>query len=261
MTTAEPEPANVMAKKPPSSGTAAHSLYPVYLPLKSQHRLLQKVQFMLEISCFAFAEKRLPNILHEKGWDCAENVELNIWADILRKNESKVDTGVVHELGKSFSAILHTMAHLRHTAVHRLRVTAARVEQFLVEAEYLAIILQDKACSQVLSKFRRDTRQVIQEFERNKDLLESRRKEKMNQIAAQRAELDRMEAMMTTEMVGDDKEYQALAGLSLERFINLPNTVIHSSAPSEHETDTEFDSEDYEMSRSSTKLELGRIAS
>jgi hypothetical protein len=115
----------------------------VYLPLDTQHLLLVKVQAILEEACYAFGHKMMGDILQKEGWDCPESVELNIWAWVFRCNEDKFDADKLVELGKPFPELLDSIAQLRHTAVHRVRVSANKVQQFVTEAESLATVLRN----------------------------------------------------------------------------------------------------------------------
>jgi hypothetical protein len=75
-----------------------------------------------------------------------------------------------------------------------------------------------------LTKLRWDAQLVIEELERNKHVLSSKPEENLKRIAAQRAELDRLEEAATTEMVKEDVEYQVFAGMNLEE------TMVSSEA-------------------------------
>lgn len=54
------------------------SLYPVYLPYQTQHKLLSTVQVTLESACYDFAKRRLPKVVRRERWECAESVELDV---------------------------------------------------------------------------------------------------------------------------------------------------------------------------------------
>jgi hypothetical protein len=243
------ETSKAQTKSLPSTNIPVPSLYPVYLPLPSQHRILVKIQAILEDACYTFGERKVPEIMEKEGWDSPECVELNIWTQIFRSNEEKFDTHKIQELGKPFGQILDSMAQLRHTAVHRLRVSANRVEQFLIEGEQLANLIGDEKCGRRLLHFRRESNLAIDELRRNKDLLELRHKEKLTYIASQRAELDRLEQTAIGELLRDDKEYQIIAGSNLELAISEPSTALHSVTASEHdtcsETEADADSDDF----------------
>jgi len=131
------------------------------------------------------------------------------------------------ELGKSFHELLDSIAQLRHTAVHRVRVSANKVEQFMTEAESLANILHNNICARMLSRLRLEAQQVIDELGRNKDLQE---------IDARSRELDSLECKAVEDMLREDKKYQTLASANLEQAISAPDTIQHSASTSEHET-------------------------
>lgn len=215
----------------------------LYLPLKSQHRLLVKVQDLLEKACYVFGQNVMGDVLRKEGWDSPECVELNIWTQVFRCNEDRFGADKIEVLGKPFPDYLESIAEIRHTAVHRVRVTANRVEYFMVEAESLAHLLGDDTCGRTLLHLRRETRSVIDEFGRNKDLLELRLREKRKEIAARRVELDCIERTALETMLREDKEYQALAGANLEQAIEAPETVVHSISISEHGTGSSEDGE------------------
>lgn len=110
---------------------APTSLYPVYLPFQTQHKLLVLAQETLERACYDFTIASMPELIKSEGWDCAEALELNIRT---RKMESREDNFLVEdvaELGKPFNDLLDTIAQIRHTAVHRLRISANRIGLYL----------------------------------------------------------------------------------------------------------------------------------
>lgn len=227
----------------PHAIVSVPSLYPVYLPLHTQHRLLVKVQAILEDACYAFGHKMMEDILQKEGWDCPESVELNIWARVFRCNEDKFDAEKLLELGKPFPELLDSIAQLRHTAVHRVRVSANKVQQFIMEAEFLTNILHNNTCARTLSRLRREAQQVIDELGSNKDLLESILKEKLQEIDAQRRELDRLECKAVEDMLREDKEYQTLASANFEQAIAALERIQHSASTSEHDTSSEAEVE------------------
>ena len=85
-----------------------------------------KVQCVLEAICFDYGKTRLPHIVERKGWECAESVELNRWVYVFLSNQNLFSPTQVRSLGKTLADLLSTIAQLRHTAVHRLRITTAR---------------------------------------------------------------------------------------------------------------------------------------
>jgi hypothetical protein len=185
----------------------------------------------------------MKQVMERERWDCPQAVELNTWARILCSNQDRFRQADPEGLGKPFAELLDSLSHLRHTAVHRLRVSANGLEQFLVDAETLAQLLQDDNCAKRLTGLRRDTQLTIGELKRNKDLLESKLKSKLQKIADQRAELDRLEHLAVEEMIREDKEYQTLAGANLDEAIQSSDTTIQSAVPTGAESGSESDVE------------------
>lgn len=194
----------------------APSLYPAYLAFPSQHRILTEVQALLEKSCFAYGQTTFWEELKRKGWDCPESAELNAWTCVLLEQQAKVNPELVAQRGRPFSEMMNSLNHLRHTAVHRIRVTANRFYQFICDAENLSIILGDCESSERLAGLRRGLQSTIDDINRNKDLLESRHVEIMKHLAEERAELLRQEKAAHEYLLAEDKKYQARATAILE---------------------------------------------
>jgi len=219
------------------------SLYPVYLPYNIQHQLLVKVQTLLERACYSFAERTLRDILAKEEWDCPESVELNRWPRVFLSNQDKFSPDAMDELGKPLEQLLNSIVQLRHTAVHRVRVSVKRIEQFMVDAESLVGLLQDDVCIRRLSRLRRETQLTVEELKRNKDLLESKLAAKLKEIAARRAELEQLESVAVEDMLKKDKDYQVFAGANLSRAITSPEAVVQSAVETENETGSEADTD------------------
>ncbi|KAK5077834.1 hypothetical protein LTR64_003765 [Lithohypha guttulata] len=215
------------------------SLYPVYLPFQTQHKLLVLAQETLERACYDFTIASMPELIKSEGWDCAEALELNIWTRKMESREDKFLAEDVAELGKPFNDLLDTVAQIRHTAVHRLRISANRIGLYLQDAESLSRLLHDRGCLQSLSRLRRETHLAIEDLKGNKDLLESQLAVKMKDITARRAELDRLEGSVVADMMREDQEYAQLVGKSLLQTVNFPDTTIHSISATEHDHDSD----------------------
>ncbi|KAH7118178.1 hypothetical protein B0J13DRAFT_569668 [Dactylonectria estremocensis] len=169
------------------------SLFPVYLPFRTQHQLLVKVQTILEQACFAFRQRVMPDVLQKNRWDYPKSTEHNLWATKFLQRQSGF-ANRKGNTGKPLKKLFRSVADVRHTAVHRIRG--------------MATLLEDEVCLKSLTKLRRDIELVIEELERNK-----------HRTADQRAELDRIEEEAIAEMVKEGGEYQVFAGSNLEQAI------------------------------------------
>jgi len=163
------------------------SLYPVYLPYPTQHRILAQVQERLEHACYSSGREKLVDIISKEGWNCSESVELNIWAKTLAANQCRFEQQGIANLGKPLAEVLESVARIRHTAVHRLHVTVVRVEQYLSDAELLTTLLRDDACTRRLSQVRREVSLTVDELKRTKDVLESKLADTLKKLAARRS--------------------------------------------------------------------------
>lgn len=200
------------------------------------------VQQALERACYNFAVRSLPELIAEhEEWDCAEAIELNVWARVLATRLGTFFQEDIDEVGKSLDQLLDSIAQLRHTAVHRLRVSTTRLDTFLVDAGSLASLIHDEHCKQQVSRLRHETYLVVEDVKRNKDLLESQLAVKMRRIAAQRAELDRLEQSVVADMLKEDHEYQQYAGTILTQAIDSPDTAIQSAAGTEQDPESDVD--------------------
>jgi hypothetical protein len=185
--------------------------------MKVQHRLLTHLQAAMERACYDYAKQKIPAVLSERQLDCAEAVELNRWTNELMKRTSMM--GSLDYSNTSIEKILRSITNLRHTAVHRLRVSAKAIEQFLLDAEALSTLFGIKVHIEEISRLRRSFQASIEELERNKHFLQSRLDEALQQIADQRAELQRKEEIAVSNMIKEDHEYQGIAGKIIEESI------------------------------------------
>lgn len=201
------------------------------------------MQDLLEKACYSFAQRTLPNMLQREGWTCPESVELNKWARILRANEHRLSAEGLRNLGSPFNTVLDSLATLRHTAVHRLPVTATKVEEFLLNAEALATLLQEEACADALTQLRREVQLIIGELGRNKHLLEFRMAGVLKTLADQRAELDRVEQKVKDDMRRDDQNYVTMLGSRLEQVIQSAERVAGDQYTTDDGTDSGADAD------------------
>jgi hypothetical protein len=194
------------------------SLFPVYLPMRTQHLLLVKVQNILEQACFQFAQQAMPDILKKYGWDCPEAAELNRWTmEFLQLQGGFGDQE--EKMNKPLEKLFRSVTAIRHTAVHRIRVSAKRTEQFILDAESLLTLLKDEERLKSLIKLRRDTQSAIEELERNKHVLGIKLEKTLKGIENQRAELDLIEKASIAEMLKEDTDYQMFTGINLEQTV------------------------------------------
>ncbi|OQN95546.1 hypothetical protein B0A48_18390 [Cryoendolithus antarcticus] len=219
------------------------SLYSVYPDLEIQHKLLAEVQRTLEAVYFGFAVQNMQGVLEQNGWDCAESVELSIWTVVLRSRENLFTEAEIGDIGKPFGKFLSAIVNIRHTAVHRLKVTAGSLERFLQDAEGLIRLLRNKSMPLKMAQLRRRLHFSIGEIERNKNLLGAKISATQKEHGFKKAELDRMESAAIAEMILEDSEYERLVGERLERDTDLAGVDHGSTVQGQDETYLEMESE------------------
>ena len=217
------------------------SLYPVYLPYFAQHELLVEVQAVLEDIGYDFGKAKMKDAVEREGWDCAQSVELNKWMPLLFSNQHHFLPNSLGRRGQRLPKLMKSVSEIRHTAVHRLRVTTGRLEELVADGETLARLLCDDGRIQTLERLRRELQLKSDDLKRNKDLLESKLNSKLKIIADQRAELDRLEQLAVEEMLVEDREYRGLAGPNLKQAICSPDTAVQSGTRTEMELDVDTD--------------------
>ncbi|KAI1027867.1 hypothetical protein LB503_011827 [Fusarium chuoi] len=171
----------------------------VYLPFPTEHLLIEKLQKTLEGACYEYGIRELSSIMQERHWDCPEAAELSQWAELLGNKGNLKRQGS----DRSLEELLHSIAQIRHTAVHRVRTSSAGLQRFLDDAEYLTRAL--------------GTIQLAQ----NKQSIQPRLEEAQEEIAKQRAELDQKEQDNLRRMEMEDMRYCAQAGERLGKALHL----------------------------------------
>ena len=128
----------------------------MYTPRLSatKYQLLERIQTLLEESCYNLAVKKIPDVLKMNGWDCAEKVELQKWIGIFENTEV-----VEHcdDLAKDFfrghdSTILtnniinllhRARMDIRKPAAHRLPISKKQLIDVIHTAIRIAILQSD----------------------------------------------------------------------------------------------------------------------
>ncbi|EXL63473.1 hypothetical protein FOCG_01805 [Fusarium oxysporum f. sp. radicis-lycopersici 26381] len=198
-----------------SEWTEATTVLNVYLPFPAEHMLMEKIQKTLELACYQFGLRALPNVMQKQGWDCPESVELSKWAKLFGRKGNLVWEGS----SKPSKELLQSIAAIRHTAVHRLRTNSEGLERFLADAENLAGVLGDDIFTQAISQLRLDTQTTLIDLIRNKQFIQLQLEKAQEDIARQRAELNQKEQEILLRMASEDRKYRDQAGERLERAL------------------------------------------
>ncbi|KAJ4111477.1 hypothetical protein NW768_011831 [Fusarium equiseti] len=190
---------------------------PVYLPFPAEHMLMEELQKALELACYQFGLSALPSIMQEQGWDCPQSVELSEWVKLVGRKKDIVWGGG----GEPTESLLQSIAAIRHAAVHRLRTNSTGLEQFLADAERLAVVLGNNTFTETISQLRLDIHATLVELIQKKQSTQLQLEKAQEEIARQRAELDQKEEEALRGMASQDRKYSELAGERLKRVVHL----------------------------------------
>ena len=195
-------------------------LDPVYLPFRTQHRILTLVQSLLEECCLEFGNTWVPDLMKAKKWHEAESIELTQWTKRFRKYAESLPPSAIKPIpGKSVSAVLFGTSTLRHSAVHRLPTSAAGILNMLSSAITFAEALKDSKRAERIAEIRTQLEASIEEIVQHQNLLECKLTDQFEEIARRRAELDELERSSIEEMLKTDEKQRTEVGSAFESFL------------------------------------------
>ena len=154
-------------------------------------------------------------MLKKTGFDCPVAVELTQWAKILTKNRAAVPNLKT----PSFSGIMESICTLRHTAVHRIPVSAAVVGQLLRSAADLAQALQDEARADLLQLMYQNVHSNFEETRTMSQALRDNFDRELNEIRRAREELNRREKEIIYTALNEHTERKRELGQRLEHIV------------------------------------------
>jgi hypothetical protein len=179
--------------------------------------LMERLQKALELACYEFGARNMPDILRNRGWDCPELVELSKWTEVFRQE------GILEREStrKTLKELLHSIANIRHTSVHRLRTSSVGLEMFIADAEDLVEVLGDTEYAKSISQLRTNINLAITELTQNKQFLQLQLEHTQAEIEQQRAELDRREQEAINYAREEDRKYQIVAGEKVQEALKV----------------------------------------
>ena len=221
------------SKSPASVVDSTTSPSSANLPFPIQHRLLVKLQAILEEACFTFACHKLPDVLEKNGWKCAEQVQLNQWTEVFLAHQHIFATDKVY-IGTSLSELFISMTELRHTVVRRVQTRATKIQLFICEAEKFLGLFQNEKYALVIAQLQRKMNPIIKELQKKKILLHNHLQDTLEEIRIARAKLDSQECAAMAFMLEEDAQCQSLAELKLEQVIAESEMLAQPQVEQEH---------------------------
>jgi len=163
-----------------------------FLPYTVQHKLLSKVQHILENCLFTYAKREHPELMSTKHLDCPEAADVPTWIrtiqiasedTALKTNFAALNDGVGT---KSIESLLH----LRTVIVDRKKVSSDAISSILKDSRHVVTLLHDDTAQQDIMLLENVINLLSHNFRRQSDILEERYKTEMEGIKKMRQTLD-----------------------------------------------------------------------
>lgn len=210
---------SVPSSAPGQGMDSAPRLHLIYLPFRTQHRILTFVQSLLEECCLEFGNAWVPDLMKSQNWDEPEAIELTQWTKGFSKHSKVVPSSATKKIAsKSLSEVLFGVSNLRHSAVHRLPTSANGVVNMMNAAIHFAKALSDARREETIEQLRKELIFQIEQIVHYQTFLE-RKLYDQSQDFARRAEIDAMEKLAVQEMLENDKACRKAAGSLIENFL------------------------------------------
>ena len=195
-------------------------LHPVYLPFRTQHKILVFVQNLLEECCFDFGNTWVPDLMQLRKWHEVESIELTQWTQRFMKYAKSLPPSAIKPIaGKSIAQVLVGTNTLRHSAVHRHRTSAAGIVNMLSAAITFAEALNDSTRANRIAEIKMKLETSIEEIVQHQNLLEHKLIDQLEEIARRRAELNRLERSSIEEMLAVDEKQRTEVGNTFESVL------------------------------------------
>ena len=195
-------------------------LHPVYLPFKTQHKVLTLVQSILEECCFEFGNSWFPRLMRAQKWEEAESIELTQWIKRFSRHMNNIPPSATQTTaGKSLKEVLFATSDLRHSAVHRLPTSAVGVLKMLDAALTFAEALKDTNRAACIERIKNEIAVVVEDVVQHQTLLERKLSDQLKGFKRKRAEIDELERLAVEDMLENDQIYRATAGSAVHDFL------------------------------------------
>lgn len=195
-----------------------------HLPQRIKHGVMAYMQTLLEVACFQFAQHALPDVLAQHRWDCAEAVDLVRWVSVLRERDDFPPVAIPSSLAVSprerheaATALLSSMASLRHAAVDRHRLTIKEVEQYIGQAAAFLRLLGATSCLERLTPLQETVSIAVHHLGEGRNASTTTLNEVATYTAGRRAELEALERATRDQALSREGAMSERAGEEIER--------------------------------------------
>jgi hypothetical protein len=237
----------------------------VGFPFEAQHRVLLRVQQLLEEACFRFMEMWLPSMLAQHEWTCAAAIELTKSLTVIKTNLDILPADCMDAPTQTlFIEIAPHVAQLRHAAVHRLHLKHDEFLQRINCAHKLAGILHDLERTNTLQALCTQADALTKKLEYETRIVKQKADCILSELSQQRAGIAQKEQQLRDTVAHKRSELAAAAGRAILEPIEALSFTSDSKGANRrgesHDTiepDACLDEDDIESDEDRLRAELG----
>ncbi|THY93482.1 hypothetical protein D6C92_05343 [Aureobasidium pullulans] len=193
--------------------------YDLYLPYRVQYKLLTYLQASLETVCFGYLKREHSHTLEGsdslREVEYPENLELPQYVNIFREHVEFDSQALNKYLDKPVKYLYNSLVWLRHYTVHRRQVNIGYLYVWVNDARSLAKLVGDSKAAEQFETTQVKLERLLAGLKRRRVKYEDKLLAKVKELAAKRAELDRLEKEAMETYVKDVKRSKTRAENSL----------------------------------------------
>ena len=198
-------------------------LHPIYIPFRTQHRILTFAQSTLEACCWDFGQTWVPHLMKANKWDEPESIELTEWIKQFPKYTKGLPTSATRPIaGKSLNQVLSDTTTLRHRAVHRKPTSVRAIMEMLQAAYDFALALKDTPRAGLIRTIEEQLAASTDILSQGQGLLQHTAFDELEVTAKGKAELDKLEQLWTINLGGSENVQRTEAASALKNAITDP---------------------------------------
>ncbi|THV80805.1 hypothetical protein D6D29_05876 [Aureobasidium pullulans] len=213
--------------------------YDLYLPYRVQYKLLTYLQASLETVCFGYLKREHSHTLEGsdslREVEYPENLELPQYVNIFREHVEFDSQALNKYLDKPVKYLYNSLVWLRHYTVHRRQVNIGYLYVWVNDARSLAKLVGDSKAAEQFETTQLKLERLLAGLKRRRVKYEDKLLAKVKELAAKRAELDRLEKEAMETYVKDVKQSKTRAENSLsaklEDLVPEPEKAQDVSSP------------------------------
>ncbi|THZ83359.1 hypothetical protein D6C84_05020 [Aureobasidium pullulans] len=213
--------------------------YDLYLPYRVQYKLLTYLQASLETVCFGYLKREHSHTLEGsdslREVEYPENLELPQYVNIFREHVEFDSQALNKYLDKPVKYLYNSLVWLRHYTVHRRQVNIGYLYVWVNDARSLAKLVGDSKAAEQFETTQFKLERLLAGLKRRRVKYEDKLLAKVKELAAKRAELDRLEKEAMETYVKDVKQSKTRAenslSVKLEDLVPEPEKAQDVSSP------------------------------